>query len=468
MFRYAKKQICFCILTGGLILLFLTWYGARTAAAANSSEVQPVSAALCPEGQYIEMSSGFGGLIDVYDERGNRHCQFRDYMGGTPIHLYPGKLRSINYEDGIFINLETGEQLGPFPCDLYKTNISGDYLLAEDIEAQIIEIYDSNGTFLTSLPQTGEIVSWIIDGFLYILMQDQDSIRVQRYDSDTGAWSFVSGSCFSDGNIQEFSNISRFGNWYLIYGDSVNRVVTHDWEQIYIGEGYSFYNYSELKDYQYPSTEIGDAWYFLEYFMSGGMKYIRIYDSSLQIVLTMPADDWYSFIDCRGSYLTGIPCEELEGRICDGLMGRSENIIPYAMEGDMCIFPMKGGLSSVPVPSGETPEDINSRYLLTRDEEYRLHLYDISSGTEISFPDELNTLFIYLGTTGYAFYGFREADNEYESYLYDEDGQIIAHARDHSMICPWYSGSWYFRNGLSDGIIDESGKWLLRRWLQRD
>lgn len=427
---------------------------------------------LCPEGQFLEISYGYGGSVDVYDSEGNWCCQFQAYLDGDPIQLYPGKLRKISYEDGSIINMEHGEQFGPFPVDRYQTDIVGDYLIVQDLEEQIIEIYDAEESVLTSIPRTGEAVSWMIDESLYIIMEDQEAILAQRFDLASGTWSSVTGSCFDSGEVGEFSRIYRLGERYLISGWGINRVVTQDWEQLYMGFGQPLEDSLSFMDYQYTLAEIGDICYFLEESTIDGEDYVTIFDSNLQEVLHMPAMEWYETMSCRGEFLTGIPSDVLEGRVCDGLMGRGGHTIPYAREDGICYFPMEGRVAAVAIPEDETPDDANQRYLLTYGEDYKNHLYDIVSGTEVELEvvlsGQLDNPFIYLGSPGYSLCGFREEDNQFESYLYDEDGRLIAHGFGYPQITPWYPGQWYYRNELSDGIIDENGHWLLRRWLQRD
>jgi len=437
-----------------------------------SADLSQTGVSLCPEGQFLEISNGFAGSIDVYDSEGNWCCQFQDFLDGEPVRLYPGELRKISYEDGIIINLEHGDQYGPFPVTRYQTDIAGDYLIVQDLQEQVIEVYDAEGAVLTSIPRTGDAVSWILDGSLYIIMKDGEAISARQYDPAEGSWSSVTGSCFASGEVGEFSRINRLGEYYLISGWGINRVVTKEWEQLYIGTGQPLEDRLSIMDYQYSLAEAGDVCYFLEESTYEGEDYVRVFDSALQEVLHMPAAEWYNTMACRGEFLTGIPCDVLEGRVCDGLMGRSGYTIPYAREGDVCYFPVDGRVAAVAIPEGETPDDANQRYLLTYGQDYIHHLYDIASGTEV-LPEvilsgQLVNPYVYLGASGYSLCGYRETDNQFESYLYNADGELVAHGIGYPQITPWYPGQWYYRNKLSDGIIDENGHWLLRRWIQRD
>ena len=211
-------------------------------------------------------------------------------------------------------------------------------------------------------------------------------------------------------------------------------------------------------------------------------------DSSLQAVLTVPRDGWYSGMECRGGFLTGVECEELGGRICAGIMEAGLGAVPYAREGTTCIFPSDillktvsvpegevkdsvpsdNRLITISIPEGEIPDSVNRSFLVTLDEDYECHLYDISTGSAVPLPEDLNYMYVDLGDSGYVVSGAKEPDFNMEYLLYDNEGNLIAHTEGWATLYPWFPGQWYYRNALSDGIIDESGHWLIRRWLQRD
>ncbi len=465
-----------------VITLLLALSAASTAQAAIRKKTPRP---LCPEGSFIMMPNSEYSGQDIYTADGKWTCSYpTSFEAGPPVTLFPGKLLCTDYDQGIFLNLQTGKQLGPFGGEEINGLVQGNYLVLEDMKRMVTTVYDADGETLISLPYTGEARMWDIDGTIYILMENGEGVDVWQYDAAAEDCIPVEGACFRQGSIWEFEEISRLGENYLLSGSGEVRVVSPSWDIVYRSAGYTFYNRPPLQDYAYDDISIQTVKYFVSYENAEagqGSTVYHVLDENLQEVLSMPEEAWYEVgIDCRDGILIGIPCDALEGRICAGLMTNDWKTVPYAKEGNTYWFSTENGVVSVTLPEGQTPQDINKRFLLTMDADWNDCLYDLQTGKEIQLPAELYEMMYQLGETGVAAYGWTsdvEAENPddidyddrvYSSVLYDLDLKEIARPAFYRGAYPWYDGLWYCQNDLMRGFIDIEGRWVMRRWDIRD
>ena len=435
------------------------------------------AAFLCPEGCYLELSGGYGGQIDVYSAAGEWRCGFQAYMEiGSPVYVYEGKLRGISSVQGTFLNLETGKNIGPFPSEQYHAEVQGDYLVVRSLEQPGIEIYDADGSVIAQFPDAESVYCWMLGDELYTLMQEGRDITVHRYDPSSGELSDINGACFQDADIMEFREIRYLGDNYLISGNGWNRVVTKDWEVLYRCEGNTFIPYSGILDNRYSSVRTETTEYFQEKTAADGVETVNVLDRNLDTVLSMTADDWWAKMPkYEGGYLTCAPCEELNGRICTGIMGTDWKHIPYNREGSTCYYSLDGELRSIELPEAFSPTGVNSRYMTVWDNRDQMaRLLDLQTGTDVVLPETPDGARFELGENSVMVRGSRvstvggtPAESDY-CVLYDNDFHEITRAEGYWSITQWAPGMWYYKNNLSDGIIDESGHWLLRRWNVRD
>lgn len=430
---------------------------------------------LCPEGYYLELPEGYDGQIDIYDAHGKRMRGFQAYKEpGPPLQIYKGKLRCINSEKGQYLNFETGSIVGSFPREKYYVTTAGDYLIVKDIETLDLAVYDAEANQLAVFPDAGNSNFWIIENDLYTLLQNGSDIDVHRYDPDSGEISDVHGACFADADVLEFRKIFFLGDNYLINGDGWNRVVTKDWEEIYSGRGDIFMQWDSFCDNRYSDIQACTAEYFQEKTTADGTDVVNVLDWNLETVLSMTADEWTADrCEYTDGYLTGIPCPELDGRICAGFMGTGWRHFPYAREGEICYFNTDGQVRSIRIQEDQHPTDINSKFMVAWDRS-RAYLYDIHTGAPVELPDSAENMHFQLGensimlAASYRDENSETSDLSYFNVLYDNKLREIARTQGFGTMNQWIPGMWYFKNELSDGIIDESGKWLLRRWNVRD
>ena len=464
--RKDHKNDCGCK-AGFLILLFavLVLFPGQNAFAVKSAGE---AVTICPEGQYLVFPFA-DGWIDIYRADGTWKCRVPDYIEpGPPMMLFPGKLRNIDYENGIYLNMETGEKIGPFPPEQCEAYTRGNYLVVLRNASLTLEIYDEAGNTAVRLPHTGDFFFWEIDDALYILMQDQNDVSVHRYDAQTGECVPVYGDCFRNGDVYQFEEIYSFGDNYLISGSGVNRIVSPAWEELYRGNGYVLRYTPFYQDYEYCSTAIRRTDYFVERKGEEENVICSLIDQDMHPCLSKGEEQWWDYgVETRGGSTTHMPCELLQGKICEGFLQAPQDEVPYAREGNIYYFPVSGEVIGVPLPYGYEPEYVNSSYVVAIDENWDSHLFRLDNGEEVEPPVKMRDPSFYVGENGIVLSGNPEDGSGLTSILYDKDLHETARTKS-GFIYPWLNGTWYYENEIMDGIIDENGRWLLRRWNVRD
>ena len=197
----------------------------------------------------------------------------------------------------------------------------------------------------------------------------------------------------------------------------------------------------------------------------------QVFDASLQLAGLYSG----TYMRDYNGIIIGFPCEELGGRKPDGVAEYcSEGRMPWVRTEYGCDIWNGERLIQVVLPENEYPEQFNDELVYTREEEPVIldgqktvvrHLRKIASPPQTSPGEDLadpawNGPNIWLEKGSFGVMG-RWWDGE-SSCIYDTEGTLLFSTR--GRLYKWMDGNYCLLRGAYSGIIDRSGKWLIKEY----
>ncbi len=370
----------------------------KTAAALVSAVLLAAPAAagpLCYEDEYIGLKSGaYEGLsndsqydrYDLYDSAGN-FCGSK--LDGTYDNfiIVPKGVTGVRFESGSirFVDTDTLETLYEFEevdNELYE--YASDSFCVYNKDLNTVKLYDFTGNLIaeTKVPE--------LRGF------DRTECSVLPYmfrpDGATVVHLVYRDYHKNNGNVGYINCIWKDGSWsFSTEPDSPavmkNAVRGTIGEYLLFGAGME--GESEIFDVcttdgavimKHVMADIPETWgNSLEYIGServpvdrGRVRFVSLHEGNIFRIFDEELNDIAGLFEDidelhkRPGYAVGLPADVLKGRFCEGTLTCGKKDLLYAREGGMIYVEGENDPIGIPLPEGETPIEMNERYILTQ------------------------------------------------------------------------------------------------------
>ena len=478
MFVPDKKLLSAVVLSAALL----------AAAPVCAEEARP---ALHPEGQVILFGvSGHDTVIDyVYDDDGNRIGHLPGSGWGGHAKLIDGDTLFLSEEDGLSVvrtrDLKTIASEGP------QTQIRlvspGFYIILET-QNGVLTLYNSEGEPLGAVSVTGGAESGGFDGgfqsfsrFLefpdarLLIMSIDGKKNWIWFDKETGSARLETNPELLKMLDDDAMTVYAFGDYLAFFpefrsGGLTGTIMTRDGLLLMDNldgnvkekrpEAFldSFLNY----DFRNEEKRLTAVW------RRNGSGYDLYVPERLELIGTMAEPPDVNDGSCRG-FFPGIASEELGGNVRAGLVFDvdSLNYCPYAVTGNEVLILKDGALMSFPVEG--KPYAVSSAYYVAEGDDTTT-VYKTSDRSVFASLDSSPHTCISLGDGGIA---IDDAPADPEKWwdrtrtIYNNEGQPVYQSRN-PYLRAFYNGTWFEHRGIYMGIIDSSGRWLLKDTMARE
>ena len=468
--RWLCRTICAasCLLSG---LSAVTCYGKNS---------------VCDEGQMIQLYETDNNIeIDFYNSEGKKTCTVYDFHGPRAVlEVFKGKIRKQEEIQGEYVNLETGEVIGVYPERRYDVKICHDHMFVHPGQKDVLNIYDAEGSLIADTPCEDQFQVWEHEQGAVIIKTELGEIRPYLLSFETSRFSPISGECFSGKNIEEYEKLWKLGEHYAITGRGHVRIISETWELL---DEFSGWVINEGSSVNYALNETGEVEEGFLIVRTGKFdekEDIHVLNTDMEELLCIGTDDedeWFEWyrdllitpeLRRHGKFVKTARYEELDGLACEWFLKCGTDHYPCGYDGDMYHIYFKGETIRLRLPDNAVPCGINAQYVSGYREYDSVLLYDYRDNKEIRFPETYEAIDIILNYDGFAVKTRETADDGTTGnfvLLFDNEQREILRIPDgERTFQEWTGGNWYYRNELMDGIIDQNGNWLLRRWSETD
>ncbi len=446
---------------------------------------------LHPEGKAVLFGvSGHDTVIDyVYDDEGTRIGHLPGSGWGGHAKLIDEDSLYLSEEDQLSIvrtrDLKTMATEGP---EVQLWLVSADFYAALNPQNGLLTLNNAEGESLGEISVTGGAASAGFDrGFqsfgrivefpdAYLLIIGIDGKKNWIwFDRETRSARLETSEALLKMLDDDAMTVYAFGDYLaffpefrntgvpgtvmtregLVLMDNLDGTVTEKRPEAFLD---SYLNY----DFRYKENQLTGVW------RSTGSGYDVYIPERLELLGTMEEKPDVNGGSCRG-FFPGIASEALGGNICSGLVFDvdSLNYCPYAMTGNEVLILKDGALMSFPAQG--TPYAVSSAYYVAEGDGTATVYRTSDRSIFASFGSSPHTC-ISLGDGGIA---MDDEPVDPEKWwdrgrtIYDNEGNPQYHSNN-PYLRAFYNGTWYENRGIYTGIIDSSGRWLLKDTMARE
>ena len=497
----------------------------KTAAALVSAVLLTVPAAagpLCYEDEYIGLKSGaYEGLgvesgsdrYDLYDSEGKLCGSIMDrtYDNFTTV---PKGVTGVRYEGGTirFVDTDTFETLYEFEyMDNESYEYASDSFSVYNQDLNTIKLYDFTGNLIaeTKVPELRGFDRTECSVFSYMFRPDGATV-IHLWFRDYNK---------NNGNVGYINCIWKDGSWSFstepdspaVLKGAVRGTIG---KYLLIGAGKE--GESERFDVcttdgtiimRHVMADVPELWgESLEYIGSESVpvdrgrvcfvslhegNIFRIFDEELNDIAGLFED--IDELHTRPGYAAGLPADVLKGRFCEGTLTCGKKDLLYAREGGLIYVEGENDPIGIPLPEGETPIEMNDRYILTKggtmvkqEESYtiesdNLYVRNRENGECVLDSADLSDLCVRAGidparyntgdnteialtqdgiqvTIG-EIYRAKYDDEFYCSVILDNDLNVTFSTQTSKLVAAG-DFCYYYESGPYIGLIDQNGNWL--------
>ena len=436
-------------------------------------QAQPL---ICPEGEYVLLFRPDSDHdIDVYNCRGEYCSEYHDYRSPHGrIYPYQGKI-IYHFHDSSIVCLETGEVLRE-NIEHYYVHIGKAFYFVEEEETDRVDVYDAYGNFVITVPDyCGN--SWDLEDRMVILSEGETGTDAYVLSYGNGQLAVIRKEWFSEVSFSEFTEPVRFGNYYVLNSPKQEKVIILSKELEYIGLCHGMLKYEGLDDDYYvtiPDDFLTDSYFIIKTEKRGNRNYYHFIGTDLAEHFVVYGDDWDEWMEnktcsaapkeCYKNYVAGGKSPALMGLPVAGYTDAGWERYPYAVTDDRLYIYYHGSILSLDCSVIDAPTAVNSEYVAQG-----VSLYRLDSLEKVTFPEFDEIYAVWLKENSIVIHG---NDQKYGKIyaLYDNELHKLLHVREDQgegesgVIASWYGESWYCRNRFMEGMIDEEGNWIMKRW----